>query len=1039
MKFKKSILIIFLSILISFAIWAGDFKLDSSIFGDIKARNIGPAVMSGRVTDIQCVTDNPDIIYIGTAGGGLWKSKDRGIKFEPIFDKYTMAVSCITIDKKNPDTLWVGTGETNMRNSVSVGTGLYRTTDGGKNWKFMGFGDSERIGKVVIDPRDSNIIYVAVTGHLWNSHKTRGVYKSVDNGKTWNRLLYIDENTGCIDLDVDPKKPDTLFAAMWEFRRKPYFFTSGGKGCGFFKTTDGGKTWKKIKKGLPEGDLGRIDFDIFPANPDIIYAIVESKETALYKSGDNGESWAVAGTGFGLKMRPFYLACIRVDPMDSKRLYNPGFILSTSKNGGKSFESSMMSFSGMTVHPDMHAIWINPNDPKHLLLATDGGVYVSFNRGESFRHLTNLPVSQFYHVSYDLEVPYNVYGGLQDNGSWYGPSNVLGGGHILNRDWKEVGFGDGFYVYRDREDKDILFYSWQGGMLQRVNERTAEDAGIKPLPSESEPPYRFNWNAAVSISPTNKKTLYFGAQFLFKSMDKGKNWQKISPDLTTNDPEKQQQHKSGGLTLDNTTAENHCTIISICESPLDENIIWVGTDDGNLQLTTDGGKKWKNLVKNIKGLPKCTWCPTVEAGHYDKGTAYVVFDGHRVGDMATYVYRSQDFGKTWASLTTGEIEGYAHVVREDIANPNLLFLGTEFGLYASFNRGKNWVHFKETLPKVAVRDIRIHPVEHDLILGTHGRGIYILDDITPLRHIGEDVFQKDVVLLPARPSMISPPGMPFGGRSLGGDTEYLGENPPPGATITYFLKKRHIFGEFKLEVLNPEGEVIKTLPTGKRRGINRVFWDMALKAPKAGTSPGLSGMVFGGPMVATGIYTVRLTKNKKVYESKIELQPNRLAAHSPEDRQLRHKALWQTYSLLEHMAYISDTLNEVQSTIEKILKEEDKKLSRKAKKYLKNQIETARGIRGNIIDPKGNIYGSGELQGRMIEIYSSINGYLGRPTESQLKYIESLEKSLKKIEDQFGKFIKSNLEKINGLLKSQQVKEIKLLTEEEYMKEAKKD
>lgn len=1036
MNLSKSILFILFVFFVSLSSMAGDFKLDSAIFGDIKARNIGPAVMSGRITDIQCPVNDPDIIYIGTASGGIWKSKDRGVTFKPVFDEYTMSIGCLTIDEKNPDIVWAGTGETNMRNSVSVGTGLYRTSNGGKSWEFMGFADSERISKVVIDPRNSQVIYVAVAGHLWDSHTTRGVYKSVDNGKTWKRLLFVDDNTGCIDLDINPKNPDILLAALWEFRRSPYFFTSGGKGSGLFRTSDCGSTWMKITKGLPAGNLGRIELDISLSNPEICYAIVEAKETGLYKSTDSGVSWLEAGTGFGIKMRPFYLACIKIDPVDPQRIYNPSLILTSSTDGGKSFESGLMSFQGITVHPDHHAIWINPQNPKHILLGTDGGVYVSYSKGATFRHLTNLPVSQFYHVSYDLETPYNVYGGLQDNGSWYGPAHLLRGSYITNRDWQAVGSGDGFYVFRDQDDKDIIYYSWQGGMLQRLNERTKEDAVIKPLPAKSDPKYRYNWNAAAALSPTNKKTLYCGAQFLFKSMDKGKSWQKISPDLTTDDPQKQQQEKSGGLTLDNTSAENHCTIITICESLLDENVIWVGTDDGNLQYTKDGGKKWQNLVKNIKGLPKYTWCPTVEAGHFDKETAYVVFDGHRAGDMNTYVYRTGDSGKTWTSLATGEIAGYAHVIREDIENPNLLFLGTEFGLYVSFNCGKNWVHFKETLPRVPVMDIQVHPMTHDLILGTHGRGIYILDDITPLRHLSEDVFQEEVVILPARASFVASPALSFSGSEFSGDTEYFGENLEPGATITYYLEKRHIFGEFKLEILNAKGEVIKELPTGKRQGINRVYWSMTLKAPKSGASPGLTGLVFAGPMVDPGIYTARLTKDKKVYESKIELLPNKLAAHSEEDRRLRQDALWKTYAMLEHMAYISDTLNDIKTAIEKILKKEDKKLSQKTKKYLKNQVEEVKATWGEIVDVSGSLYGSEKFQGKMVEIYSSINNYTGRPTESQLTYIVTLEESLKNIEERFKKLIAENLVNINRLLKEHQLEEIRILSETGYKKHA---
>ena len=1017
------------------AVPASKVKIDSAVFGDIKARNIGPAVMSGRITDIQCAANNPDIVYIGTATGGVWKSKDKGITFNPVFDQYTMSIGCITIDPKNPETVWVGTGETNMRNSVSVGNGLYRTTNGGKTWAFMGLKDSERISKVIIHPDEPGTIYAAAAGHLWNANNERGLYKSTDSGKTWKRILFVDENTGCIDLDMHPEKHNILLAAMWEFRRKPYFFTSGGKGSGLFRSIDGGKTWKEIRKGLPKGTLGRIAVDFAPSQPDLVYAIVEAKETSLYKSNDAGETWEEVGTSFGLKMRPFYFANIKVDPKDPQRLYNLSLLLFISTNGGKSFQSLMNAFYRNTMHPDLHALWINPNDPKHLMVGTDGGVYVSYSRGNTFRHLTNLPLSQFYHVSCDRETPYNVYGGLQDNGSWYGPSRALQGGYIPNKSWKYVGSGDGFFVYRDPGDKDIIYSSWQGGNLRRYNERTGETADIKPMPSAAEPKYRFNWNAGVALSPTNQKTLYIGAQFLFKSTDQGRSWTKISPDLTGNDPKKQQQHKSGGITIDNTTAENHCTIIAISESPLDENMIWVGTDDGNLQLTIDGGKKWENTVKNIKGLPPSTWCPTVEAGHYHKGTAYVVFDGHRTGDMTPYAYKTGDSGKTWTSLVTPEIEGYCLVIREDPVNPKLLFLGTEFGLYVSFNQGKSWVHFTETLPKVGVRDICIQPVEHDLVLGTHGRGIYILDDITPLRHITEDLFQQDVVILPARPSHTAFPSFDF---KMNGDTEYFGENPAQGAVITYYLKKRHIFGQFKLEILNPKGEVIKTLPTGKRRGINRVYWNTSLRLPKLASSSTLGGMVFAGPTVKPGTYTVRLIKNKKEYTSTIELQPDKLTTHSREDRQVRHNAVMKTYNMLEHMAYIADTLKGIKGDLEKTLKKEDKKIPGKTKKIIKKQIGILEGIRGEIIDPDASMYSSEKLQGNTITIYSSILGYAGRPSQSQLTYVEALGTRLAEVEKRFNHFIDKNLPLINQRLAALKIAEIKIISEEEYRKELEK-
>lgn len=1013
----------------------GAVKIDSAVFGDINARNIGPAVMSGRITDIQCPVNDTKIIYVGTAGGGVWKSEDQGITFKPIFDKHTMSIGCITIDPKKPDTVWVGTGETNMRNSISVGTGLYRSTNGGKNWTFMGFKDSERIAKVILDPNGTGTVYVAAAGHLWNANNERGVYKSTDNGKTWEQMLFVDENTGCIDLDIHPKEPNILFAAMWEYRREPWFFTSGGKGGGLFKSVDGGKTWKKLKKGLPKGDLGRIALDIAPSQPDLIYAVVEAEENALYKSTDGGESWEEVGGGGGVKTRPFYFAHIKVDPKDPQRIYNSSFRLSVSSNGGKAFNVSLGAFFKMTVHPDHHALWINPENPDHILVGTDGGVYVSYNKAVSFRHMANLPVSQFYHVSYDLETPYNVYGGLQDNGSWYGPSHYLKGGFIPNKSWNNVGGGDGFYVFRDRLDKDVVYTTWQGGNLQRHNEKTNETADITPLPMEPDVKYRFNWNAAVALSPTNKGTIYIGAQFLFKSTDKGDTWIKISPDLTTNDPKKQRQHESGGLTTDNTGAENHCSIIAVAESPLDEKVIWVGTDDGNLQVTRDGGKTWKNTVKNIPDLPANTWCPVVEAGRFKKETAYVVFDGHRTGDKTPYVFKTEDLGKTWTSLVTPGTEGYCHVIREDTVNPDLLFLGTEFGLYVSFNGGAHWVHFKETLPRVGVRDIRVHPVEHDLILGTHGRGIYILDDITPLRHLTETVFQKNVEILPARPSYAALPAM--GSYSGEGDGNFFGENPGTGATITYYLKKRHIFGDLKLEIVNSKGEVIKQLPSGKRRGINRAYWNMTLRRPKAGAAPGMGGIVFRGPMVKPGVYTVRLTKNKKVYTSEIELKPDKLTVHGAEDRKVRHEVIMDVYGMLEHLAYLVDSMKDIETALRDILKKEEKKLSRGTIKFLKRRADYLKDTRGSVVGK--SLYTRDKLQSKMIGLYSSISRYAGKPSNSQLMYVTTLKNGLAKLEETFDTFVREMVPKVNKRLQKAKLPELKIPTEEDYRKKIKEN
>jgi photosystem II stability/assembly factor-like uncharacterized protein len=1007
-------------------------KLNSSVFGDIKARNIGPALMSGRITYIEGVPGKPNILYVGSAGGGVWKSEDRATTFEPVFDKHTMSIGCIAVDPNKTDTIWVGTGETNMRNSVSVGTGVYRSRDGGKRWKFMGLKDSERISKVIVKPGDSKTVYVAATGHLWSSNTERGVFKTSDDGKTWERVLYIDENTGCIDLEIDHKNPDVLLAAMWEFRRLPWFFTSGGKGSGMYKSVDGGKTWKKITSGLPEGELGRIAIAIAPADPKIAYAIVESKNTALYKSKDTGDTWEKAGDSGGVGRRPFYFANLLVDPKDSKRLYNPSYLLYSSKDGGESFGT--VGTLTTNVHVDYHALWIDPENPEFLVVGNDGGVYKSFNQGKTFTFVTSLPVSQFYHISYDREIPYNVYGGLQDNGSWYGPSWDRNATAIMGRSWNRVGGGDGFFVLKDQSDQDTIYTTWQGGGLHRFNKRTGESATITPLPAENDPNYRFNWNAAVALSPTNKKTLYSGAQFLFKSLDQGRSWTRISPDLTTNDPEKQRQHKSGGITTDNTSAENHCTIIAVSESPLDENIIWVGTDDGNLQVTTNGGKKWTNVVKNITGLPPHTWCPTVEAGHFSKETAYVVFDGHRNGDKQPYAYKTDDMGKTWIPLADKNVKGYCHVLREDIVNRNLLFLGTEFGLYASFDGGENWVHFRETLPKVAVRDMCIQPDVHDLILGTHGRGIYILDDISPLRHLTEETFQQDLVILPARPSRTSLSSS--GLVSPNGSTEYTGENPRDGAVITYYMKKRHIFGDLKMEILDPEGNVINSPGTRKRRGINRVYWGMRTSLPKAAKGAGAAQFIMGGPMVLPGTYTVRITKNKKVYTSKIEILPDRFTEHSLEDRRLRRQTMVSMIDRFGDLGYVGDTLRSIKTKLEKALDAKDKKINKRTRKWLRKKADFIKDTREKYM---GNEWrGGSKLSEKMSRTYFLMMSYAGKPSKSQLDFIATFDKELAKARKDLDSILKKELPKINKKLKSLKIDEINVPTVAEYWGKDKK-
>jgi len=752
-------------------------KISSSSFGHIQARNIGPAQMSGRVTCIDALQSNPNYLFIGTASGGLWKSTNGGVIVKPVFDKHTQSIGAVTLDQNHPDTVWVGTGEPWTRNSVSVGTGVYKTTNGGDRWKLMGLENSERISRIVIHPENPDVVYVAALGHLWGPNEERGVFMTEDGGSTWEKVLYVDENTGCSDLDIDPEDPNILYAGMWTFRRTAWDFYSGGSGSALYKSSDGGKTWKQLETDLPMSEKGRISVRVSPADPSIVFSVIEWDSTALYRSNDKGQSWTMMNQTPTIAERPFYFNLIIPDPVDPERVYKPGLYVNVSTDGGAMFRNT--AFAGGAIHPDIHALWISKSDHRFMYAGTDGGVYISNDYGSSWRHMRNLPVSQFYKVSVDMEKPYNVYGGLQDNGSWSGPSRSYGG--VENYDWQGFGIGDGFSVHTDKDDHNIVYWQMQGGLFGQTDLRYQSMRLIAPMETEETGKLRFNWDAAISMSPVNN-TVYVGAQYLFKSNDRGNSWTKISPDLTTNNPEKQQQATSGGLTIDNSTAENHTTIFCISESALDANLIWVGTDDGNLQVTQDGGKTWNNTVANISGLPANAWCTSVYPSRFDKGTAYATFDGHRNNDLSPYLFKTIDYGKTWTSLASMNIKSYCHKVLEDLENPELLFLGTEFGLYISVDGGQNWAQFKNELPNVSVMDMVIHPREHDLVLGTHGRGVYIIDDISPFRQLSPEVLDADFVFLDER----DPVPMVVAGPSWTGfDDVYVGRNPSSAIPITF--------------------------------------------------------------------------------------------------------------------------------------------------------------------------------------------------------------------------------------------------------------
>ncbi len=1016
-------------------------KITSSMFGAVEARHIGPAIMSGRISAIEVIDKKIDtarnapyqrIIYVGAASGGVWKSKDNGTTFKPIFDKAgdskaSQSIGAIAIDRSTPDSvIWVGTGECNTRNSVSIGTGLYKSTDGGENWKLAGLEKSERIAKIAIHPKNPNVVFVAVPGALWSDSDERGLYRTSDGGKTWERIIASDASTGCADIAIDPQDPNVMYASMWTLRRKGWSFASGGPKSSVLKTTDGGKTWKKLTNGLPEGDVGRTCFAIAPTTSATIYAVVEAKKSALFRSDDKGEHWKPLSDAVAIGLRPFYFSTLVVDPTDENRVYRPNFQLSVSSDGGKTFGQI-----GGVTHSDHHALWIDPQNPMYLLLGTDGGVYRSLDRGRTWAMLRSLPVSQFYHVGYDMEVPYNVFGGLQDNGSWMAPSRT--NGSIANSAWKSVGFGDGFCVLRDRTDKNILYFEYQGGEMFKHFLTTGEIKSIKPQPRDGDPKYRFNWNTPLIASPKNPKTLYAGSQFLFRSMDKGESWEKISPDLTTNDTTKLKQEESGGLSLDISAAENHCTIYAVAESPLDEKVIWAGTDDGNLQLTLDGGKKWTNVVGNIAGLPKNAWVSCVEPSRYDKGTVYVTFDLHTFGDMQPYVYKTTDLGKTWKRFTAPDIKGYAHVVREDIVNKNLLFVGTEMGLFLSLDGGEQWAQFTGNLPNVAIRDIAIHPREHDVILATHGRGVIIIDDITPIRALTAEVLQSELTILPSRPAQINW-GNSF--QEFAGNDEFTGDSPSENAAITYYMKDRMMTGDVKVEVLDAKGEVISAIPGGKRRGINRIFWATRMKPPKVAASENAAFGAAVGPIMPEGKYAIRITKSDKPFAGVLTLAGDPKSPYTAGERLSQQKTVMSLYTMQGRLAYVSaamtglrDGLKERAAKVDSTDKLKSAMLT--AANKLDSLYKTTAKERGYYVAEKDD-----KLREHLSNLYASVNGYGGAPSKMQLERLAFLEKEVARTTAAFDAIAKKDVEALNAQLKAKNLATVTVLSKEEFDKKA---
>ena len=974
----------------------------------LEFRTIGPTIMGGRVADLAVVESDPRIFYVGVATGGVWKTENAGITFTHVFkDEETASVGDVTVAPSNPNVVWVGTGEPQNRQSSPWGNGVYRSTDAGRTWTHLGLADTHHISRIQVHPRDPDVAYVAAMGHLWGANPERGVYRTTDGGDSWEQVLFIDDHTGAIDLAMDPADPRTLFVAMYQRQRRAWGYNGGGPGSGIYRTTDGGDSWTELTKGLPEGDKGRMGLDIYRGDGNVVFALVEAdarvpgqgfgggggggggrdQQNGVYRSTDRGESWEQVST---TNNRPMYYSQIRVDPNDPERLYLGGSSLYRSSDGGRNFTSDAAS----DVHSDHHALWIDPADSHHLILGGDGGVSVSWDRSDNWYQLRNLPIGQFYEIGVDMRDPYHACGGLQDNGSWCAPSDTWSNQGIRTRDWYNVGSGDGFFTVMHPSNPELMFAESQGGNITRVNLATGERARIRPLPRPDdddgeERDLRWNWDSPVLLSAHDDQVVYAGSNILFRSADLGQSWDEISPDLTyaidrdtlmlmgVAGGEAQMSRNDGQSSYGNLTA--------IAESPLDPAVLYAGSDDGRLHVTRDGGANWTDLTGNVGGLPPHTYVTRIVASRAAAGSVFAVFDGHRSDDFAAYIYASTDHGDSWEPITDGLPATSMNALAQHPRAHNLLFAGSEVGIHFSIDGGANWHALGNGLPTVPVDDIVVHPRDNDLVIGTHGLGIWIMDDITPLEGLSSEVMASSAHLFPVRRAtsynQYRPQGWTPG--------IYAAPNPQAGARIRYHLGSA--MDSVGITITDGAGTVVRELKGGGDAGLSEVIWDLRL------TPDGADGETMDpGPRVLPGSYRIAVAAGADTLDTSAEVRFDPRVTISRGDLVARHDAMMDSYRLSGAVDDANDRIESMAGQLDAV--EERVAGAEEAPEGLEEEIEAFREALDEVDEELGDASGGASVWGT-IQSASSL------PAADQLWQTERAWNDLPAV-----------IERVNGLL-----------------------